>query len=248
MKKMISVLTTLSTLHLYAATSVEVGMMSNYLAHGVTQTEDKPSAYIKIDWNNDTGLFLGSKVTGVHFMGDDVGYGAQMDFYSGYSLVYGDFTYTTTLSYTHYAPQDYSDFVATLPFAHLNNQNLESMYIEGFDFANIGVNVGWRMFEVGISYTFYGLFPDDYAYSQGDLFYHINAKYEFDYDISATFSIGHYDFDTPTPAQNYTYFEAKAYKSLGEYGDIGLAIDVVRGNNRDSTPIFVLLYKKAFNL
>ena len=109
--------------------SGNIGVTSNYLFRGVTQTVDGPAVSGGLDWEHDSGFFLGTWSSNIDFGNND---GAELDLYGGYGGEAGDFSYSA--AYIHYLYPD----------------------IQGdADFGEILLDFGFNVLSFGLAYTIF---------------------------------------------------------------------------------------------
>lgn len=110
-----------------AAVSGNIGAVSNYLWRGVSQTDDAAAIQGGLDYNHDSGFYVGTWISNVDF-GDDTSY--EMDIYGGYA---GNITEDLTfdIGYLYYGYPD----------------------AEGdIDFGELYLGLGWKWIEVKYSH------------------------------------------------------------------------------------------------
>ena len=73
--------------HAVEGLSANVGVTSNYVWRGMTQTDDQPAISGGIDYNAASGFYVGTWASNVDF-GDDTS--AEVDFYAGYGFDAGE--------------------------------------------------------------------------------------------------------------------------------------------------------------
>lgn len=111
-----------------AAVTANAGMTSNYLWRGVTQTNDGVAVQGGVDYEHDSGFYLGTWASNVDF-GDDTSY--EIDFYGGYAgSITDDLGYD--VSYLYYA---YPDSDASV------------------DFGELKAALSWKWFSLSYSYV-----------------------------------------------------------------------------------------------
>ncbi len=85
-----------------AATSSNIGLTSNYLWRGVTQSNTNFAEYGGLDYSNQNGFFLGSWVSTLN------GGSYELDLYGGFAKTINDFNYTIGyISYQYPNDNDY---------------------------------------------------------------------------------------------------------------------------------------------
>ncbi len=85
-----------------------IGVASNYIWRGVTQTNDGASVSGGLDYSTDAGFYVGTWTSNVDFGGGDVGY--ELDLYGGYGMELGGVSIDLGYIYFAYPSQDDSDF------------------------------------------------------------------------------------------------------------------------------------------
>lgn len=109
---------TLSTSVVMADVSGNVGIGTNYVWRGFTQTADQASIYGGLDWSNDTGVYAGTWVSNVQYPEQDsttkdvsLNSGYELDLYAGFAGEAGDIGYDVgVISYQYPVTPD-SNFV-----------------------------------------------------------------------------------------------------------------------------------------
>jgi uncharacterized protein (TIGR02001 family) len=149
-----------------AELSANVAAASNYLFRGITQTGDSAAVSGGLDYNFDSGLYLGTWMSNVDFAN------AEVDVYAGFA---GDIT------------EEFGYDVGTLYYYYPNGGNI--------DYAEVYGNLSYSLLSGGIAYTYYGE-TDDGAFDNGDVYYHaaLDLPFEIDGFTSSIFA-GHYYFD-----------------------------------------------------
>ncbi len=111
-----------------AAISGNIGATSNFLWRGVTQTQNAVAIQGGLDYEHNSGLYLGTWASNVDF-GDDTSY--ELDFYTGYTGTIGnDFGYD--INYIYYAYPDSDSDV---------------------DFGELSAGISWKWFSLGYSHV-----------------------------------------------------------------------------------------------
>jgi len=86
-----------------AEVTANAAITSNYIFHGVTQSDSGPALQGGLDYGHESGLYLGTWASNVD-IGDESG--LEVDFYGGVSREVGDFSYNVgavTYQYTNSA-------------------------------------------------------------------------------------------------------------------------------------------------
>jgi uncharacterized protein (TIGR02001 family) len=191
------------------AVTMNIGVTSNYVWRGVTQSSDAASVSGGLDYAHESGLYIG---TWIGSLGDseDGGFpGAETDFYIGYGGEAGSMTYD--VGYVLYY---YSD-------------------IQDGNFGEAYGSLGFGDFSVGLNYTAYSQADDDATFGEGGL--HVSASYGFalSEEIGLSATVGTYDFDTPNSTDNYEYAQVDVAK-----GDFTLSISKVFADEVEGSPVW----------
>jgi uncharacterized protein (TIGR02001 family) len=225
--------------------TANIGVTSNYVWRGATQTGNAPAIQGGIDYESDLGIYAGTWVSNVNF-GDagevdaegDVGLrsGAEYetDFYVGWGIDLDD-NVALDMGYAYY-------------YYALNET--------GSDFGEIYGSVAFWWFEVGANYT-----VNDQKDSQaqdidpfvaGDFFYYASFAIDLAESWSLALTLGQYAFtndgETIDADYDYSYGQIDVTKSADEYGDITLSVtnaDNKNADGNDNAKVFIS-WTKAF--
>ena len=204
-----------------AAVSGNIGATSNYLWRGVTQTQDAVAVQGGLDYEHDSGLYLGTWASNVDF-GDDTSY--ELDFYAGYAGSIGeDFGYDVGYLYYAYPDSDsnvdFGELSAainwkwfSLSYSHVVNagSDVTSDTLDNTDMGYIDAGVSFPLSETLSISAHYG-------YSSGDIVtawfdtsnyadYSVSLNKETDFgDISFMMSNTDLEGDDPKIALAYSY-------------------------------------------
>ncbi|MDD3449197.1 MAG: TorF family putative porin [Gammaproteobacteria bacterium] len=203
-----------------AELSANIGVTSDYVWRGVTQSDNGPAVQGGVDWSHDSGFYLGTWASNVKF-GDDTGH--ELDLYGGYGGSVGEFGYDVGLLYYTY-PSSWDA-----------------------NFLELGVSASYLMFNAGLNYTLASE-VDDGAFTEGDLYYHAGLSFELPQDFSLGFTVGHYDFDY-SGADDYTHYQVDLGKSAGDFGDFTLSLSQAEeeaGNPNGDDVIAFVSWSKSF--
>ncbi|MCE9679827.1 TorF family putative porin [Shewanella sp. AS1] len=208
-----------------ASVTGNVGVTSNYLWRGVTQTGNETAVQGGIDYEHDSGFYLGTWASNVDF-GDATSY--ELDIYGGYSGSIGeDFGYD--VSYLYYAYPDSDGEI---------------------DFGEISVGVSWKWFS--LSYSTIVNAGDDVASApldSEDMSY-INGGVSF--PLSETLSVSaHYGYSTGDVVT--AWFSEDSYSdysvSLDKETDYGSFSFMVSNTDLDDDdPKVILSYSYGFDM
>ena len=167
-----------------ADVETNIGVTSNYIWRGVTQTADQAAVSGGLDYTSG-GFYLGTWASNVDFSGTGDGY--ELDFYGGFSGSLGGAEYD--LGYIYYAYPS----------------------IDDSDFSEIYLNGTFGMFNAGIAYMIDADFSDqNYLYINAGVDFELTP----DYGLSLYVGNYDLDGDTVgAPAEDsYTHFGAALSK------------------------------------
>ena len=207
----------------HAELSANIGVTSNYMWRGVTQTDDGAAVQGGIDWAHESGFYLGTWASNIDWgVGSS---GVEVDFYGGYAGEYNDFGYDVGLIYYYYPDSAYDD------------SDFYELYLSG----------SYKWFEAGLAYTLGGDQPDDAPFSEGDIYYYASASFDLQDGWSVGGTIGHYDFDVPSSGDlDYNHYQLDIGKSVGDFGDLTFSVSVAdEESGDDDTKVFVA-WNKTF--
>ncbi|SHH98889.1 TorF family putative porin [Ferrimonas marina] len=173
-----------------ADVSGNIGVTSDYLWRGVTQTDGAPAVSGGIDWGHDSGFYLGTWVSNIEF-GDAATY--EWDLYGGFGGEIGDFGYDVGYIY----------------YAYPNGDDL--------DFGEVYGSIGWNWLGLNVSYgtneSADEKFYENALYVEGTLGFDLTDS------VSLGFAIGHYSFDIDEDEDylNYNLSLTKSTEAMGDF-------------------------------
>ncbi len=173
----------------YAGGSANVGVASDYLWRGVSQTDGKPSIFGGLDYASDVGIYVGTWLSNIDF-GDDATY--ELDLYAGYGGEVGDFSYD--LGYVYYA--------------YPNGDSL--------DFGEVYAGIGWSWFGLSLAYTTNE--ESDETYFDKGFYIEATADWALTDTLSLGIGVGNYSFDSDSLLEDYVNYNISLDKST-EMGD-----------------------------
>lgn len=192
--------------------SANIGVVSNYIWRGVTQTLDDPAVQGGLDYAHVSGLYAGTWVSNIDWGTADPNY--ELDLYAGYGgSVNDDFSYDLNAIYYAYPDGRESDF------------------------AEIGASGTYKWFTLGLAYTVFGE-NDGGLFDDGDLYYFGSIDSgELQYGLSVNAHAGYYDFrhdevevGTTTESANYWHYGLSVSKDAGDFGSFSLNWDQNNGD------------------
>lgn len=187
---------TLTSSSVFADLTGNIGVASNYVWRGMTQSLDQAAISGGVDWSHDSGAYAGTWVSNVDFSGDpgtgyEDGTGYELDYYVGYAGDAGDIGYDVGLVAYNYpvTPE--------------------------FNFLEAYVSGSMSMFTLGINMTIENASGNDGGlFADGDMYVSLNA------DVTDTISLyaGSYMFDLdPGPGVEIDYIHFGASISKDDF-------------------------------
>ncbi len=225
MKKMIlgAILTaTLLAQAAHAELSANIGVASNYVWRGVTQTDDSAAVQGGVDYSHASGLYAGTWVSNIDWGNSK---GTEVDLYLGFSNEIGDLGYDVGVIKYMYPDENQDDS----------------------DFAELYVGLSYKILSGGIAYTFASDASDDAPFAEGDLYYHVGLDFELEDSWSLSLLVGYYEFDVPSSGDvDYTHGQINLTKSIDTFGDFTLSVSKAEEDSGgDDTKVFVA-WNKSF--
>lgn len=165
-----------------AETSANIGVTSNYIWRGVSQSGDAASVSGGIDYADESGFYAGTWVGSL-----GTGNGAETDFYLGFGGESGDFTYD--VGYIYYA---YTD-------------------LEDIDFGEVYFNGGFGNFGFGLAYTI-NAEADTGGFNTGDIYTSVSyGGIDLGNEFELGLTLGNYSFDDDA-VDGYSHVQADISK------------------------------------
>ncbi|HFD78791.1 MAG TPA: hypothetical protein ENK05_00175 [Gammaproteobacteria bacterium] len=221
-----------------AELSANLGVVSNYYFRGISQTDDKAAVQGGIDYNHESGLYVGTWLSNVDFGGKE---NAEVDLYAGYGGDIGDsgFSYDVGTIYYWY------------PGAGGEAQGGD------LDYAEVNASLGWNWLTGSVSYTYWSEVDssnEPRTFNSGDVYYHLDVDPGWSYEgFSPTAFIGYYDFnddgDGPNTEFNYTHWGIGVSKDAGDFGSLSVNYEQVDDTNdlvSSDSPKFWIGWTKDF--
>ena len=188
--------------------SANIGVTSNYVWRGATQTNNGAAVQGGLDYEHSTGVYVGTWLSNVNFPDDDGDADQyELDGYFGWGM---DLTEAVALD---------------LGYVYYHYGQLES----GSDFGEIYANVDFWWFTAGVAYTTNSQVddPDDeLGFVDGDLFYHGDFAIDLTEDWGLGLTVGYYDYTNDGGGNDlsYTYGQADLIRSGGDFGDFTFSV------------------------
>ncbi len=158
----------LGTSSAFAGASANVGVASNYIWRGVSQTLDQAAISGGLDYDFGNGFSIGTWASNVDFGGASE---YELDLYGAYGGKIGAADYS--IGFTHYRyPVGTSEY-----------------------FNEVNGSLGFGAVSLGVAYTLGSDDNNTPEFSKGDLYYSISGSTEIKPGLSLGATLGHYDFD-----------------------------------------------------
>ena len=203
------ILLTSSSLTIAVEMSANIGITSNYVFRGRTQTQDQAAISGGLDYEYGNGFYAGTWMSNV-----DIGGGGQteLDIYGGYTGSFDEFEYNVGYAYYHYP-------------------EAKDLFGTGISFGEIYGSITYQWVTFGIYYIANSQINDDPAndeiYIKGDLYYHFDGNWKLNDDWTLTASVGKQLFgdDGVNGAEyNYNTFLFGFTKATKDKGDFTFSI------------------------
>lgn len=205
--------------------SGNLGVSSDYLWRGVTQSAGNPAVSGGLDYAHDNGFYAGLWGSSVDF-GDDTTY--EMDVYGGYSNVVGDLSYD--LNYTYYAYPNAADA----------GMNYDA------DFGELSLGLGYGYFGLTVAY---GINADDFVIYDKALYVEGNVSIPLSDSVAVFAAVGHQSFDSEYTdigaAEDYVNYHIGLTKTT-DMGDVSFLISDTDEDGAD--PIALVQWTFGFDL
>ncbi len=211
--------------------SFNVGVVSDYLFRGVSQTHGKPALQGGIDYAHPSGFYIGAWGSNITWVDDFLGKGSvEVDVYGGYKGSAGDIGYD--VGYITYNYPGHGSAIPTI----LANPNTQELYA--------AISYKWitAKYSHATSSHFIGWYGGA-GYDQktrGSGYLEVNANYDLGDGWTLTGHIGHQKVkNSVTTAAienaNYTDWKLGATKDIG-FGVVGLAYSDTNAKGSCSDP------------
>ncbi|NIR61933.1 MAG: hypothetical protein GWO02_21825 [Gammaproteobacteria bacterium] len=210
-----------------------VGVTSNYIWRGVTQTDDGAAIQGGLDYAHESGLYAGTWLSNVDFGSPDPNADRneiELDLYGGYGGEVGELGYDVGLIYYAYPLADDADFL------------------------ELALAGSYRMLTAGVSYTISSDVEDTNAgaeaFIEDDLYYYVSAEFALPQDFGLSATVGQYAFEDDGVAGaelDYTHYRLGIGKAGFELAYEQNDLDGVSASGKDfDDPRFVVSYTKEF--
>lgn len=201
--------------------SANIGVTSNYIFRGLTQTDDGAAVQGGLDYAHESGLYLGTWASNVDFGDNITGY--ELDGWIGFAGAFEQLNYD--LGYIYYAYPGSRD-------------------LKDSDFGEIYLNLNVDMLTVGVFYV-----TNTESAVREDLedavYYYASLDVPIVDDWSAGATVGRQDFRSSASAEDYTHWQLGVTRHT-TIGDFTFAYDQtdLSGNDGDAkvSAMFVMTF------
>ncbi len=145
--------------------SANIGVTSDYLWRGVTQTGDQAAIQGGVDYENENGFYAGTWISNVTWTTTP---GYEQDWYLGYGFEAGPVGLDVGYIFYNYPVGTAKE-----------------------DFGEVYVNASWQWLSGGIAYN---TNKEDSSADTGDLYLYVSGDFEAQNGIGYGFTVGRYDF------------------------------------------------------
>jgi uncharacterized protein (TIGR02001 family) len=210
-----------------AEVSMNIGVTSNYMWRGMTQSANSTAFSGGLDWENESGFYAGTWIS-------EAGIDYEMDLYGGYGGSIGDFGYGVGLIYYTYPSDEDADFL------ELGLSGSFAMLDFGLDYT-----LSSDTDDTSAAETFI----------DGDMHYYVSAGFDLEQDFSVGLTIGQYAWEDDGVAGadlDFTYYQIDLTKSTGDFGDVTLSLSDSNIDNsgtaggEDGDMRFIVSWSKGF--
>ncbi len=182
-----------------AEVSTNIGVTSNYIWRGMTQSGNSTAFSGGLDWENASGFYAGTWIS-------EAWTDYEMDLYGGYNGSFGDIGYGVGLVYYTYTGDEDANF-------------LELALSGSFQMLSFGLDYTLSS-EVNDTTA-------AEQYIDGDMHYYIGASFDLPEDFSVGATVGQYAFEDDSVGGadfDFTYYKIDLTKSAGDFGDVTLSV------------------------
>lgn len=188
--------------------AANIGVTSNYVFRGVTQTGNEAAVQGGLDYVDPSGAYIGVWTSNVNF---GEGGEAELDLYAGFAGYMEGFDYDIgVIAYLY--PSD-------------TDANFYEVYVEG----------GYEFVFVGAAYTF-ASGQNEGPFSTGDVYVYGGLGFDIYEDLYAGVTVGYYWFDKASGA-DYLHGQIDITKAT-DFGDFTFSVSLAEKESGDDDPLF----------
>ena len=200
-----------------AGASANIGVTSDYIWRGVTQTDEGAAVQAGLDYEADNGLYVGTWASNVDF--PDVYNGAEVDVYAGYKKdLKGELNFDVGAIRYMYPSEDMA-----------------------LDVTEVYAKAGLKGLEAEVSY---GVDTEGTDTDQGNLYYALGYSGEFSNGIGYGAKVGRFDFEA-ADLTDYNHAQLSLSKGFDKAGDVTLAVD--DSSLPETDPLVSVSWAKSFD-
>ncbi len=202
-----------------ASVEANIGVTSNYLWRGVTQSDNGPSISGGIDYSNESGVYAGAWIGTIDW---GQGSATENDYYIGYGGESGDFGYDVGYIYYDYPASGYED------------SNFGEVYFNG----------SYAGFGFGVAYTINSEADNDAPFGTGDIYYSVSYGFDLPEEFGLGLTYGYYNFDSDDAVYgdvDYGHYQVDLSK-----GGFTLSVSKADDESGDDDTKFVVSWGTTF--
>lgn len=183
-----------------AELSANIGVTSNYIFRGLTQTDDQAAVQGGLDYVHESGIYVGTWASNVDFGDEFTGY--EIDFWAGFAGAIEQLNYD--IGYIYYAYPAKSA-------------------LDDSDFGEAYLNLIVDMLTVGVSYVTNTESAVREVFDDA-VYYYAALDLPVSEEWSAGGTVGRQDFRSSAPASDYTHWQLALTRHT-DFGDFTFAYD-----------------------
>lgn len=130
-----------------AELTANAAITSNYIFHGVTQSDSGPALQGGLDYGHDSGLYLGTWASTVD-KGDETG--LEVDFYGGVSRDIGDFSYNVGVVTYQFTNSAHGSAEEVYFGGSFNMLHATYVFGDGYDYAELVVDTQFSGYSLNV--------------------------------------------------------------------------------------------------
>lgn len=213
----------------FAELSGNIGVTSNYVWRGATQTDDSAAVSGGLDYATEAGFYIGTWASNVDFGG---GGEVEWDIYGGYGGTIGE---------------DFGYDLGLIAYLYPNSDDANFFEVAG--------SISYSVLSAGIHYTFASDVAETVAapdvFIEGDIYTYISAGFDLEDDWSVGFTVGYYMFDDDGVANtdlDYIHGQIDISKDAGDFGTFTFSASIAdeEANGGDDDPKIFVSWGKGF--
>ena len=168
-----------------AAIEGNIGVTSEYMWRGMSQTNGGAAVSGGLDWSGESGWSGGVWASNINWGSNEVDApGSEFDLYAGYSSSFGALDYSVTGIYYVYSQYD------------------------GSDFSELLVDLSYAGVDFGFGYTL----TAETDSQEGDLYYYVGKSFELTDELGAGVTFGQYAGDEVGEYEGHSFFKIDVTK------------------------------------